>query len=235
MTHHRSCLASGLASLAALITILFLALDARSDTICVRVIDGDTIVIREDGGPEVHCRLIGINAPEVAGHGAPPGFYGQESSAFLRGLVEGRQVVTKPDEQTGILLDKYKRLLIYVYTVPDSKEVNLELVKGGYAKVYTDFKFSKMKSYQAAEKEAKAKGLGMWGTDSSKLRVWLTQHGSRYHKPDCPYLRFSHKNVSILLTEAALRFEPCSVCKPPTLPGVRRLPSYSPEPALGLR
>lgn len=46
--------------------------------------------------------------------------------------------------------------------------------------------------------------------------VYVTKTGEKYHAGSCRYLRQSR--IAMKLKDAALRFGPCSVCKPPTLP-----------------
>ncbi|MEN3009797.1 MAG: thermonuclease family protein [Candidatus Bipolaricaulaceae bacterium] len=83
----------------------------------VRVIDGDTIVVRILAIPpelsrvlllesEVTVRYIGVDAPEVG----KPGF--EEAKALNRLLVDGRKVYLELDQTP---FDKYGRLLAYVY------------------------------------------------------------------------------------------------------------------------
>ncbi|MEN3009736.1 MAG: thermonuclease family protein, partial [Candidatus Bipolaricaulaceae bacterium] len=83
----------------------------------VRIIDGDTIVVRILAVPpglshvllpesEVTVRYIGVDAPEAE----RPGF--EEAKALNRLLVEGRKVYLELDQTP---FDKYGRLLAYVY------------------------------------------------------------------------------------------------------------------------
>jgi micrococcal nuclease len=113
-----------------------------------QVIDGDTIELTN--GQKV--RLLGIDAPEKGQ------YYYEEASNRLEQLVKGKEVFLEKDVSNR---DNYGRLLRYVYV--GSLFVNLEMVKGGYAKVFfvaPDLKYSTV--FLKAENETKSKGIGIW-------------------------------------------------------------------------
>lgn len=83
-----------------------------------RVIDGDTAVIN---GSSV--RLLGINCPEKGEK------YSAEATKFLESLVMNRSL-----EKEGKGFDLYNRELVYFFD--KNKNINLELVKKGYANYY---------------------------------------------------------------------------------------------------
>src|SRR3990167_3135386 len=56
-----------------------------------RVVDGDTIDVRFDGGSTERVRLIGIDAPESYNVKTPECF-ARESSDVLQGMIEGHSV-----------------------------------------------------------------------------------------------------------------------------------------------
>ena len=45
------------------------------------------------------------------------------------------------------------------------------------------------------------------------VTVYVTRTGQKYHRDGCRYLRQSR--IAMALSEAAKRFDPCKVCKPP--------------------
>jgi cbb3-type cytochrome oxidase cytochrome c subunit len=51
--------------------------------------------------------------------------------------------------------------------------------------------------------------------DPATITVYVTKTGEKYHRDGCRYLRQSR--IPMSLKEAASRYGPCSVCKPPTL------------------
>ncbi len=67
------------------IPLFFLAQEWRT---CIRVVDGDTIVL--DGDEKV--RLIGIDTPESKDPRKPVQYFGQEAYEFTKSPVEGNKV-----------------------------------------------------------------------------------------------------------------------------------------------
>ncbi len=100
----------------------------------VRVIDGDSVVLQIDAGFRMafigHCRLYGIDAPELR----EPG--GKEARAALSEMLAamGDRVTVKTYKP-----DKFGRYLVTIYTdsVQDNAPtVNQRMVMAGYAKAY---------------------------------------------------------------------------------------------------
>jgi hypothetical protein len=52
-------------------------------------------------------------------------------------------------------------------------------------------------------------------TDPATITVFVTRTGAKYHRDGCRYL--SKSKIPMTLKDAAARYTPCSVCKPPTL------------------
>ena len=78
-----------------------------------RVIDGDTIQVLSDGR-QYTVRLIGADTPETKHPTEAVQRFGQEASAFTTAALEGRTVQLETD-RTGDTVDRYGRLLRYVY------------------------------------------------------------------------------------------------------------------------
>ncbi len=117
----------------------------------VSVTDGDTVKFN-DGRT---FRLYGVNAPEIK----EP--YYEEAKAFTQNLVLNKEVSFEQEE--NYKEDKFGRLLGYMFT--DGKNLNVELVRNGLARVVLYEKRAKIK-YQdelvQVEKEAKEKRIGIW-------------------------------------------------------------------------
>ena len=109
----------------------------RSTTV-YRVIDGDTFVTNK--GDKV--RMIGIDAPEI------PSLEGIKSKMYLYDLIKGKTITLQKDNYSHDK-DKYGRLLRYVYL--NGQDVNLLMLKQGYAKQYNYFYFNKFKQYNSYE------------------------------------------------------------------------------------
>ena len=117
------------------------------------VIDGDTIVLL--GGERI--RFIGMNTPEEGMY-----FYA-EARDVLKIMILGKEVWLEKDISE---YDQYGRKLRYVY----HKDifVNLEMVKRGFANIFTyppDVKYSE--KFLEAERYARENDLGLW--KSSKI------------------------------------------------------------------
>jgi micrococcal nuclease len=99
----------------------------------VRVVDGDTVVVRT-GGHEERVRYIGVDTPESVKPGTPVQCFAKAASAANKRLIEGREVRLVRDAEAR---DRYGRTLAYVYRSSDGLFVNAELVRRGYAKPLT--------------------------------------------------------------------------------------------------
>jgi micrococcal nuclease len=128
----------------------------------VRVVDGDTIVVRL-GGREERVRYIGVDTPESVKPQTPVQCFAERASAFNARLVEGREVRLEQDVEAR---DRYGRLLAYVRA--GGVFVNAALVRRGYARPltvppnvrYAD-RFARLAS------QARAAGTGLWSACSS--------------------------------------------------------------------
>jgi micrococcal nuclease len=205
----------------ALFALLFAASTCSAQMV-TRVIDGDTIVVAGVGT----VRLIGVDTPETVDPRKPVELFGQEASDFTRRMAQGKVVRLEFDFQR---LDKYQRTLAYAY-LPDGTFLNAEIVKQGYGHAYVKYPFKYLDQFRGYEREARERGRGLWGDaagsavvpavhaaeDSDNLTqlVYLTRTGTKYHREGCRYL--ARSQIPIALKDAG-RYEPCSVCKPPTL------------------
>jgi micrococcal nuclease len=100
----------------------------------VRVIDGDTILVRGGGGRIEDVRLLGIDTPETVDPRKPVQCYGPQASAFAKHLETGRAVTLRYDRE---LHDRYGRFLAYVWLAGRRPVfVNAVLVQRGYARSY---------------------------------------------------------------------------------------------------
>lgn len=121
-----------------------------------RIVDGDTIELAT--GEKV--RYIGINAPELHDPRKPIECFGQAASDENKRLVEGKTITMEKDVSE---VDKYKRLLRYVYV--DDVFVNDYLVRQGFAQVSSfppDVKY--IPQFLEAQKEARDNNRGLWSS-----------------------------------------------------------------------
>lgn len=137
----------------------------------IRVVDGDTIVVRRgSGGGEERLRYIGIDTPETKKPDTPVQWMGPEASAANAALVEGRTVVLEKDVSET---DRFGRLLRYVWLVDGDRWtlVDLELVGRGFAQVETDPPDVKYADrFLEAQRAARSAEVGLWGPRPSPSR-----------------------------------------------------------------
>ena len=97
----------------------------------IRVVDGDTIVVRIEGSEKVEkVRYLGIDTPETVHPRKPVEPGGPEASAANKALVDGKRVwLSRGPRNRG----KYRRLLRRV-SLEDGRSVVDYLLAGGHAK-----------------------------------------------------------------------------------------------------
>ncbi|MGB2705755.1 MAG: apolipoprotein N-acyltransferase [Candidatus Omnitrophota bacterium] len=140
-----------------------------TNILVTKVIDGDTIELEN----KERVRLIGIDTPEArysrklerdakrtkTDHEAIIAM-GRKTASFTRSLVEGKRVRLEFDVEKK---DRYDRLLAYVY-LPDGRLLNAELLKEGYAQVYTfPPNVKHLELFRKLQKEARGNKRGFWG------------------------------------------------------------------------
>jgi micrococcal nuclease len=125
----------------------------------VRVVDGDTIVVRLRGRYE-KVRYIGMDTPESVKPGVPVQCYAKRAGAENHRLVGGRRVRLVVGAEPR---DRYGRLLAYVYRASDGRFVNAALLAGGFARTLTippNDRFAPR--FAALERAAQRADRGLW-------------------------------------------------------------------------
>lgn len=137
----------------------------------VRVVDGDTILVRQQvDSPSsvssglrdhVRVRLLGIDTPETVKEGHPVERWGPEATEFTQRFLAGGRAQLRFDKRR---VDRYGRLLAYVYV--DDRMLNEELVRAGLARVslYPGDSESIGRQLRRAEEAARREKIGIWGT-----------------------------------------------------------------------
>lgn len=121
----------------------------------INVIDGDTIAIDKDNQT---VRLLGIDAPETNHPNYPVQKFGQEAKKFLKQKIEFKKI--KVEYNVEKKYDVYNRLLAYIYL--NGKLINAEMIKLGYAYVYTNNECLKKKEFLILESVARKFKRGVW-------------------------------------------------------------------------
>lgn len=127
-----------------------------------RVVDGDTLLLTNGA----RIRLLGVDAPEIAGRRQVVERWGPQAADFARRLVGSGQVQLQFDRER---LDRYQRFLAYVWV--EGKLLNEELVRQGLATAELEYRYSQsMKNrLRRAEDEAKAARRGIWSAGGGSL------------------------------------------------------------------
>jgi len=132
---------------------------ARFSATVVKVVDGDTIVVRVHRGALETVRILGADTPETKDPRKPVQCFGPEASDYTHRRLAGRTVTLERDVETR---DKYGRLLAYVYV--DGARYDDELLRLGYARLLViPPNGSHARALLRAELDARAADRGLWG------------------------------------------------------------------------
>jgi micrococcal nuclease len=162
--HRVSAVALALVSLVAFLSPSTAAADPVVTTALVlKVVDGDTIDIRDDTRGRLRVRLLGIDTPETKKPGYTVGCWGPEATEFANSTMLGERVALVPDP-TQDATDRYGRTLAYLVR-PDGWDYSVEAARAGVAQsyVYDNNPVSRYEAIQAAEAEARSARRGLWG------------------------------------------------------------------------
>lgn len=147
----------------------------REFALVLEVVDGDTIRVDYNGSKK-SVRLIGIDAPECRINNKAKSDsqnlgrdvvsivqQGGRARAFVRSLIaSGSVVYLEFDVQR---LDKYNRLLAYVY-LSDGRMLNEEIVREGFAGLMTIPPCVRyVDLFRRALADARNEGRGLWKAD----------------------------------------------------------------------
>lgn len=129
----------------------------------LKVVDGDTIDVRDDTRGRLRIRLLGIDTPETKKPGYTIGCWGPQATEFARNTLLNQRVAVVYDDTQG-LHDRYGRTLAYLVK-EDGWDYSVEAARAGVAKSYV-FHHHPATRYPliaAAEAEARDAGRGLWG------------------------------------------------------------------------
>ena len=130
-----------------------------------QIIDGDTIEVRYGDGTTKRIRFIGVDTPEMNFFSDdPPEPFAQEAKEYVESLIPvDSHVYLVYDRQ---LLDRYDRILAYVYIHPMpalNNMLNHMLIKEGLGEVMMIYPNNLYESeFRNAEYEAKLRNRNLW-------------------------------------------------------------------------
>lgn len=135
----------------------------------VRPVDGDTAVFAFDADSdgkqeEFSARFLLIDTPETRHPKLGKQPLGDEAKERTAQLLKQGEITLEFD--VGQRLDKYSRILVYVYV--DGKSVQETLLEEGMARVAYVYPPNTryLDEFEAKQKIAKNKGIGVWSIDN---------------------------------------------------------------------
>ncbi len=129
------------------------------------VVDGDTVDAQDANGT-IRIRLLGVNTPESVDPRRPNECYGKEASAYVKSVLQNRQVSIALDPQKPTM-DDYGRVLAYVFR-DDGLFVNKDLITKGFGYEYTYHKevYKYQQDFKQAQSVAQKGGAGLWSANT---------------------------------------------------------------------
>lgn len=136
------------------------------DAVVTKVTDGDTVKVKTKNGEELSLRLLLIDTPEIVHPSKPVEPFGPEASAFAKEFLAVGSTVQLEYDVSGKSLDKYGRTLAYIWK--DGVMYNEEVIREGLARVAYIYapNTRHVDLFYAAQKEAQAKGIGIWSIEN---------------------------------------------------------------------
>ena len=145
-----------------------LSIGSRAEPVLQKVIDGDTVIIR-DQGSTYHLRLLDIDAPESQQA------YGKQAKRSLMILCNGKIAV----QPTGT--DRYGRTLGYLSC--DNTDASQYQVAQGMA--WFNSRYSSRAELAPLQQHAQHHALGLWQqANPTPPWIWRKHFGQHYRQPE---------------------------------------------------
>ncbi len=132
-----------------------------------RVVDGDTFLT--NSGQRV--RLLGVDTPESVINSRPVQWFGKQAYWWLSERLTGKRVCLERDPNRAVNLDKYGRLLRYVWV--GKSFLNREIIAEGIGRFYHREPLQYDGEFRKLQFEAIKQGKGIW--DINAHRNWIKQ------------------------------------------------------------
>ena len=144
--------------------LLFLSINVyanNKETVnLVRCVDGDTAIFNINNKEE-RVRFLGIDTPETVKPNTDVEAYGKDASEYTCNKLTNAKKIELEYDDNSSKLDKYDRVLAWVWV--DNSLLEKELVDVGYAKVkYIYGNYSYVDLLYESEAQAKEKKVGIW-------------------------------------------------------------------------
>ena len=133
------------------------SLEDGANVTLVSVIDGDTVVVRDEEGGSVAVRFLGVKSFDPTRDKLAESRFGRNAMDAITELLRDRTAVVELNDPPK---DKYGRTLARLSV--DGQDVGLSLVQRGLVLVYTAFPFAHMGEYLHEQERARAGRVGLW-------------------------------------------------------------------------
>ncbi len=136
----------------------------------IRVVDGDTIEVEWENGTQSTVRILGIDTPEVHTDVDTSEWEGIDNETWLRKCGHKASNFTRRwiSDEVNLTFDEnegkrgyYGRYLAYV-ELENGTDLGEELVKHGWARVYTEGDCVREDQYLGYEEDAQEGDKGVW-------------------------------------------------------------------------
>ncbi len=132
----------------------------------IRVIDGDTIVIEQEGQTPANARILGIKSFDAKIEKDVVTPYSQAAMDTLERLMANKPIRIMLNSTAK---DRYGRYIASFYV--DDQDIGLRLVKEGLVLVYTVYPFPAMSLYLEEQEAARKARRGLWANIDAAARA----------------------------------------------------------------
>jgi micrococcal nuclease len=132
----------------------------------VRVVDGDSLIVVQEGEKPANVRILGIKSFDAKVEKDVITPYGQAAIDTLEKLMVDRPVRVMLDNTPK---DRYSRYIATLYV--DNQDLGLKLIKEGLALAYTVYPFPAMSLYLQEQELARAGRKGLWANKDVEARA----------------------------------------------------------------
>lgn len=132
----------------------------------LRVVDGDTVLVVQEGQKPAHVRILGIKSfdAKIEKDAASP--YGRAAfEALQRALADKPVRVMLKDGAR----DRFGRYIAILYA--DDHDVGLGMIEEGLVIAYTVYPFPAMTIYLQAQEKARSEKRGLWANSEAAQRA----------------------------------------------------------------
>lgn len=132
----------------------------------VRVVDGDTLIVVQEGEKPANVRILGIKSFDAKVEKDIITPYGQAAIDSLERLMTDKPIRVMLDNTPK---DRYGRYIATLYA--DNQDLGLKLIKEGLVLAYTVYPFPAMSLYLQEQELARAGRKGLWANKDVEARA----------------------------------------------------------------